>query len=51
MQSKIGQYVVDIHHIGSTAVKGLSAKPIINIAVEIKDYKYADKKVILLTQF
>ncbi|WP_438313102.1 GrpB family protein [Sporosarcina sp. FA9] len=38
IQSKIGQYVVDIHHIGSTAVKGLSAKPIIDIAVEIKDF-------------
>ncbi|MFD1929577.1 GrpB family protein [Sporosarcina siberiensis] len=38
IQSEIGQYVVGIHHIGSTAVKGLKAKPIIDIAVEIKDF-------------
>ncbi|MDX5486672.1 GrpB family protein [Bacillus pumilus] len=31
----IGQYIVNVHHIGSTAVNGLSAKPIIDIAIEI----------------
>lgn len=39
IQYKISNFVVDIHHIGSTAVKGLSAKPIIDIAVEIKNFK------------
>nr|MDF9459814.1 GrpB family protein [Bacillus pumilus] len=34
----IGQYTVNVHHIGSTAVKGLSAKPIIDIAIEIDDF-------------
>lgn len=38
IQNEIGKFIVDIHHIGSTAVKGLSAKPIIDIAVEIKDF-------------
>src|SRR5690625_1182959 len=38
IQNKIANYVVNIHHIGSTAVKWLSAKPIIDIAVEIKEY-------------
>lgn len=38
IQDKIGNYVVDIHHIGSTAVKGVKAKPIIDIAVEIEEY-------------
>lgn len=38
IKNKIGNYAVNIHHIGSTAVKGLSAKPIIDIAVEIKEY-------------
>ncbi|MEH7636053.1 GrpB family protein [Bacillus pumilus] len=33
----IGQYTVNVHHIGSTAVNGLSAKPIIDIAIKI-DY-------------
>lgn len=36
IQKEINKYVVDIHHIGSTAVKDQSAKPIIDIAVEIK---------------
>lgn len=31
----IGQYTINVHHIGSTAVNGLSAKPIIDIAIEI----------------
>jgi GrpB-like predicted nucleotidyltransferase (UPF0157 family) len=29
---------MDIHHIGSTSVKHLSAKPIIDIAIEIKTF-------------
>ncbi|WP_314592010.1 GrpB family protein [Paenibacillus terrigena] len=37
IENKIGQSVFAIHHIGSTAVKDLSAKPIIDIAIEIKD--------------
>src|SRR5699024_3762796 len=39
IQNKIGKFIVNIHHIGSTAVKGLSAKPIIDIAVELEDFK------------
>lgn len=35
IEKKIVNYIVDIHHIGSTAVKNLSAKPIIDIAIEI----------------
>ncbi|MFB1050382.1 GrpB family protein [Paraliobacillus sp. JSM ZJ581] len=38
IQHKIEKSVVNIHHIGSTAVKGLSAKPIIDIAIEIKAF-------------
>lgn len=34
----IGQYIVNVHHIGSTAVNGLSAKPIIDIAIEINHF-------------
>jgi GrpB-like predicted nucleotidyltransferase (UPF0157 family) len=34
----IGIYVIKCHHIGSTAVKGLSAKPIIDIAIEINSF-------------
>jgi len=39
IQDKIGEYIMNIHHIGSTSVKHSSAKPIIDIAIEIKDFK------------
>ncbi|MBS4198249.1 GrpB family protein [Bacillus sp. FJAT-49732] len=38
IQNKIGKYLVNIHHIGSTSVKQLSAKPIIDIAIEIREF-------------
>ena len=31
----IGQYVTDVQHVGSTAVPGLKAKPIIDIAIGV----------------
>lgn len=31
--------VLEVHHIGSTAVPGLSAKPIIDLLIEVKDIK------------
>jgi len=34
----IGSYVIAIEHVGSTAVKGLSAKPVIDIDVVIENY-------------
>ena len=35
----IGNYIINCHHIGSTAVKGLSAKPIIDIAIEVDKFE------------
>ena len=34
----LGQLTIEIEHVGSTSVQGLSAKPIIDIDVVIKDY-------------
>ena len=34
----LGQLAIGIEHVGSTSVKGLSAKPIIDIDVVIRDY-------------
>ena len=34
----IGNNIKSIHHIGSTAIKGLKAKSIIDIAIEVKQY-------------
>jgi GrpB-like predicted nucleotidyltransferase (UPF0157 family) len=38
----LGQEVVTIHHIGSTAIPGISAKPIIDILVEVRDIDKVD---------
>ena len=35
--SKIFDFIIDIQHIGSTAIPGILAKPIIDIALAIKD--------------
>ena len=38
LASALGQLAMRIEHVGSTSVEGLSAKPIIDIDVVIKDY-------------
>lgn len=38
IENEMGLLILSIHHIGSTAVEGLSAKPIIDIAIEIQDF-------------
>lgn len=43
IQNKIDLYAVGIHHIGSTAVKHLSSKPIIDIAVELNNFDDGEK--------
>lgn len=37
LSQRIGHLVLDIQHVGSTAVPGLSAKPIIDIAIAVRD--------------
>ena len=41
--SEVGQTVVVLHHIGSTSVPGLSAKPIIDILLETPSLELLDQ--------
>ena len=44
----IGDLIIDIEHVGSTSVEGMSAKPCIDIDVVIKDYSVFDDIVLRL---
>ncbi len=50
LESAIGDYIVDIVHVGSTSVIGLSAKPIIDIDIVISDYSCFKTLVEKLTE-
>ena len=41
IQSAIGDHIVDIQHVGSTAIVGMPAKPILDIAVAVEDFEKA----------
>ncbi len=43
--TEIKEIIIGIEHIGSTSVEGLSAKPIIDIDIVIKDYSVFDTLV------
>ena len=45
LQNALGNLAMRIEHVGSTSVQGLSAKPIIDIDVVIKDYSVFDAVV------
>ena len=42
IEQTVGDLIVGIEHVGSTSVEGLSAKPIIDIDIIIKDYSLFD---------
>lgn len=43
LSSVFSELIVELHHIGSTAVPGLKARPIIDIAVAVRDFKEIPK--------
>ena len=45
IENAIGDLIIDIEHVGSTSVQGMSAKPCIDIDVIIKDYSIFDNVV------
>lgn len=45
----LGKNVVDIHHIGNTAIPGIYAKPVIDLLVEVKDIIKVDEQSSAMT--
>lgn len=41
LQAAIGQYVLDIQHVGSTSIPGMIAKPIIDIGIAVTSFEEA----------
>ena len=39
----LGDAALEVHHIGSTSVRGMSAKPIVDILVVVKDFSAVDR--------
>ncbi len=42
LRAMLGEEVVAVHHIGSTAIPGISAKPIIDILLEVREVERLD---------
>jgi len=49
LREAAGSFVIDIQHVGSTSVPGLVSKPIIDIAVAVKDLKEGEKCIAPIT--
>ena len=41
LQAAVGEFVLDIQHVGSTSIPGMAAKPIIDIAIAVNDFEEA----------
>ena len=42
LKTILGDNITEIHHVGSTAIKGISAKPILDVAVVVKSVETLD---------
>jgi len=43
LRNVFGDQLVDVHHIGSTAIPGILAKPILDLLVEVRDIREVDE--------
>jgi GrpB-like predicted nucleotidyltransferase (UPF0157 family) len=50
LEEAIGEWAVAIDHVGSTAVPGLAAKPVIDIAVGVRDIREGYKTIFPLSK-
>jgi GrpB-like predicted nucleotidyltransferase (UPF0157 family) len=50
LQDALGDRVLDIQHVGSTAIPGCSAKPILDIAIAVENFEQAFACVPLIEQ-
>ncbi len=41
IKAAVGQHILDIQHVGSTAIPGIPAKPIIDIGVAVRNFEEA----------
>jgi GrpB-like predicted nucleotidyltransferase (UPF0157 family) len=48
IRNAIGEYVIDIQHVGSTSIEGLDAKPVIDIAIGVESLDCVDDIATLL---
>lgn len=44
-ESQLGELIHEIHHVGSTAVPGLSAKPVIDLDIVLKELSQLDDAI------
>ena len=45
LRTALGPAILAVHHVGSTAIPGLSAKPILDVLVEVQDFDDARQLV------
>ena len=43
LEKILGKNIVEVHHVGSTSIPGMNAKPIVDVLVIVKDLKLIDK--------
>ena len=51
LKEVLKDYIIEIHHIGSTSIKGLKAKPVIDILIVIESLNQIEKIEDILKEY